>query len=250
VRNFDTEELSNVLKSLENAYRERTNYAVPAADAPALHRAGCFPEIDGLYHFPRPDFSRVAVCGRCERAIAFLLILAVSPVLLLVALAILLCDGAPVLFRQERTGLDNRPFTVLKFRTMVGSSRRQRESLARQAPADRTFKLGDDPRVTRLGAFLRTHFLDELPQLWNIARGEMRLFGPRPLPASDHGLYQRPGQSLRLLGLPGLSGIWQTVRDRNELTFDEMCLLDYYGLCHDSFRLQLRLLWKTIALLF
>jgi lipopolysaccharide/colanic/teichoic acid biosynthesis glycosyltransferase len=162
-----------------------------------------------------------------------------------VSLLVLAFDGRPVLFRQERFGCGGAPFTLLKFRTMKRRSDRLHARLQRRLGRDgRLFKLERDPRVTRLGALLRRTFVDELPQLVNVARGEMRFVGPRPLPASDQGHYTRPCHALRLRGMPGMTGLWQ-VSGRNRLTFDEMCLLDTYYLCNRSLRLDLWLALRT-----
>jgi lipopolysaccharide/colanic/teichoic acid biosynthesis glycosyltransferase len=164
-----------------------------------------------------------------------------------VAVAVLAFDGWPVLFRQVRFGCDGAPFTALKFRTMKRCSERLHEKLQRRSGrGDYLFKLDRDPRVTRLGDVLRRTFIDELPQLVNVARGEMRLVGPRPLPASDQGHYAQPCHALRLKGMPGMAGLWQ-VSGRNRLTFDEMCLLDTYYLCHRSLRFDLWLAARTFG---
>lgn len=218
--------------------------AVPAACLPLLAgQAGCLPEADGTYRFPVS--AATGCCGGCERAVALLFLVVLSPVFLLVAAAVLVADGWPVFFRQQRYGCRGRRFSVYKFRTMVQRS----ESLhgwlqRRRGQAGRLFKLENDPRVTRFGTLLRRTFLDELPQLLNVVRGEMRFVGPRPLPESDQGHYTRAYHALRLNGVPGITGLWQ-VSGRNERTFDEMCLLDFYYLCNRSWAFDLRILART-----
>ncbi len=222
---------------------------MPALCIPTLAGpAGCKPlrdgETAGCFVFRAPSGTRTR-CGVLERVTAVFLLVLLLPVFVALALLIYLFDGAPVLFRQERYGRDGVPFTMLKFRTMMRRSERLLERLQRTRGADdHLFKLERDPRVTRTGGFLRRTFLDELPQLVNVARGEMRFFGPRPLPASDQRHYTRPYHALRLKGMPGITGLWQ-VAGRNARTFDEMCLLDYYYLCNRSAALDLRIAGRT-----
>ena len=184
-----------------------------------------------------------------ERFLAVLGLVLLSPVFVLIAAAIVLFDGFPVFFRQERYGKDGVRFVMLKFRTMLRRAETLHEKLQRQKGApDRLFKLENDPRVTPIGSFLRRTFLDELPQLVNVARGDMRFVGPRPLPESDQRHYCRPEHSLRLKGLPGMTGLWQ-VSGRNVRSFDEMCLLDCYYLCNRSLRFDARIVGRTVCLL-
>jgi lipopolysaccharide/colanic/teichoic acid biosynthesis glycosyltransferase len=245
--------VGDVLAFIDDAAKEGAGAAVPSGCLPVLAAcAGVRPsargEHSGCFVFPccAPKLER-ASCW--ERAAAALLLLALSPLLLLIGLAVWAADGRPVLFGQERYGLGGRPFRMLKYRTMVPHSAREHQELqAGFAQAGRLFKLERDPRVTRTGALLRRTFADELPQLLNVARGEMRLVGPRPLPASDQGCYTRPAHALRLQGVPGMTGLWQ-VSGRNARTFDEMCLLDAYYLRNRSWRLDARILARTLWLL-
>ncbi len=151
-----------------------------------------------------------------------------SPVLALLAAVVRLLDGSPVLFRQERAGLGGTPFHVLKFRTMR---------------AARTPDETDEDRISRVGRFLRSSSLDELPSLWNVVRGEMNLVGPRPLPTAYTSLYS-PQQARRLEVKPGLTGLLQ-VRGRNALSWDEKFALDTWYVEHRSWRLDLRILLET-----
>lgn len=235
-----------VLDFLASAVREGNNAAVPAACVPVLTREGrCRPNREGMFEF-RLD-AQPQRCGMAERALAVCLLVVCSPVMLLTALLIWVCDGRPVIFKQTRYGYRGAPFTVFKFRTMTRHAERLHADLQRQdGQPERLFKLEHDPRATRLGNVLRHTFIDEWPQLVNVVRGEMRLIGPRPLPESDQGHYTRPGHALRLEGLPGMTGLWQ-VSGRNQLTFDEMCLLDVYYLCHRSVRFDLALAARTFG---
>lgn len=239
-------DIRDVLHFLEKAYRNGRSARVPASALPLLSRVGWRPDSTGDYLFPLPRMSKVAVCPFFERLLALVALVILSPLFLLVAFWIVLDDGSPVFFVQTRSGLRAHPFRIVKFRTMVRDSLAyQRELMRKAKQQDRVFKLPADPRVTRAGVFLRRCFLDELPQLVNVVKGEMRFAGPRPLPAYDHGQYHRSDQALRLLAVPGITGIWQ-VSGRNRLTFDEMCLLDYYGICHTSFLFTCKILRRTV----
>jgi len=153
---------------------------------------------------------------------------AASPVIAVVALAVRLVDGRPVLFEQERAGLGGETFMLRKFRTM-------RPPRYDGEP--------DAERITRLGRLLRASSLDELPTLWNVVRGEMNLVGPRPLPPAYTPLYN-PAQARRLEVKPGLTGLTQ-VRGRNGLSWEEKFALDTWYVEHRSWRLDLRLLAET-----
>ncbi len=165
-----------------------------------------------------------------EPVVALFLLVALLPLLLLVALAIKLDSRGPVLFRQRRHGLGMREFGVLKFRTMVpdASPELHRQYIADLVAADDDDdglkKLTDDPRVTRLGAILRKTSIDELPQLLNVIAGQMSLVGPRPALAYELDHYDAVHFD-RFRVRPGLTGLWQ-VSGRNELGFREMLELD------------------------
>jgi lipopolysaccharide/colanic/teichoic acid biosynthesis glycosyltransferase len=150
-----------------------------------------------------------------DRAGGLLLLLALSPVLLAVAVCVLVSLGRPVLYRQERVGLYGRPFTVLKFRSMKPDRRRE------QRPFDgpdrrRTHKTTQDPRHTKVGRVLRRYSLDELPQLWNVLRGELSLVGPRPELIGIVDRYE-PWQHQRHAVKPGMTGLWQVTERGNGL---------------------------------
>ncbi len=168
-----------------------------------------------------------------------------SPVLLVCSIAILVDDGRPVLFRQKRLGLHGRPFTLVKFRSMV------RDAEARRAEVDdgneikgRAFKMTDDPRVTRVGRWLRRTSIDELPQLWNVLNGEMSLVGPRPPLAAEVEKYD-VWHRRRLSMKPGMTGLWQ-VRGRREPDFDRWVAADLEYIDRWSLWLDLRILARTI----
>jgi sugar transferase EpsL len=160
-------------------------------------------------------------------------LIVLSPVLAVVAAAIVVTDGRPILFRQARPGMGGRPFTIVKFRTM------------RPPRSDEVWYRTDADRLTRIGAFLRTSSLDELPELWNVVRGDMSLVGPRPLLMSYLAAYT-PRQMLRQTVRPGITG-WAIVHGRNELTFEERLELDAWYVEHRSLRLDARILGMTIG---
>ncbi|MCJ0701084.1 sugar transferase [Frigoribacterium sp. CFBP9039] len=157
--------------------------------------------------------------------VAALLIVALLPLALITALAVRLDSRGPVLYRQVRAGLDGEAFTMLKFRTMhVDAETRLADLVARNEAGGPLFKLRDDPRITRVGRVLRLYSIDELPQLWNILRGDMSLVGPRPALFREVDHYCDRARQ-RLLVLPGLTGPWQ-VGGRSDLPWDDGLDLD------------------------
>lgn len=175
-------------------------------------------------------------------------LLLLSPVLLAVAAAVRLDSPGPILFRQLRLGRGGRPFHVLKFRTMVADAERRLGDLeARNESGGVLFKIRDDPRVTRLGRILRQTSLDELPQLFNVLRGEMSLVGPRPLQLRDSRLLEAQDArafATRLSVPPGITGPWQ-VSGRSEAA-DNMVELDLDYIESWSLALDLKVLLRTI----
>ena len=159
-------------------------------------------------------------------------LVALSPIVAMVALLVRLTMGAPVLFRQQRPGKAQRPFTIIKFRTMT----EDRNSIANVAE--------DEKRLTRLGRFLRATSLDELPQLWSVLRGDLSLVGPRPLLMQYLTRYT-PEQLRRHNVMPGITG-WAQVNGRNSLSWNEKFELDLYYVDHWSLRLDLRILFMTV----
>lgn len=178
-------------------------------------------------------------------AAGLLLAVAVIP-MVLIALAIRLDSPGPVLLAQPRVGLRGRPFAALKFRTMVdGADRLRADLIATAVEADpRLFKHAADPRLTRVGEWLRRWSLDELPQVWNVARGEMSIVGPRPPLPEEVALYE-PAHLQRLAVTPGLTGLWQ-VNGRSDLSFEEMIRLDLYYVETWSPWLDLKLMVRTV----
>ncbi len=177
------------------------------------------------------------------------LLVLLAPLLAAVALAVAVSDGRPVFFSQVRGGLNGRPFRCHKFRTMIRDAEHRKGELEglnqRVGPA---FKIEDDPRVTGVGRFLRKSSLDELPQLWNVVKGEMSLVGPRP-PTIDEVERYDPWHRRRLSVRPGITGIWQ-VTSRDDPSFDRWVDLDLTYIDTWSFWLDVRILARTpLALL-
>lgn len=168
-----------------------------------------------------------------------------APLLAALALAIKLGSTGPVLFRQERVGQDGELFPVLKFRTMVVDAEALLEKLgAENEGAGPLFKMKEDPRVTRIGGFLRKTSLDELPQLWNVVRGEMSLVGPRPALQSEMKEWTEDLYG-RLRVKPGITGMWQ-VSGRSSTTFEEYTRLDLYYVDNWSLVVDVSILARTI----
>lgn len=201
-----------------------------------------------LLHVDHPEFAgaRWLVKSLFDRTFAAVSLVVLMPVLAGLALAIKLGDPGPVLFRQTRIGKDGKPFTVLKFRTMVADAEQRLAGLMTLNETDGLlFKIRKDPRVTAIGERLRRNSLDELPQLLNVLFGDMSLVGPRPaLPAEAdaYGYYVRR----RLAVKPGITGLWQ-VSGRSDLPWDEAVRLDVRYVENWSFALDLQILWKTWA---
>ncbi|HHN93753.1 MAG TPA: undecaprenyl-phosphate glucose phosphotransferase [Anaerolineae bacterium] len=168
-----------------------------------------------------------------------------APLMALIALAIKLESPGPVLFRQTRVGAGGHLFEMYKFRSMRGGAEAELEKLRELNEADGPlFKIHNDPRLTRVGRLLRRTSLDELPQLWNVLRGEMSLVGPRPPIPAEVDLYQR-WHKRRLEVRPGMTGLWQ-VSGRSLLSFDEMVLLDIYYIENWSLWLDFKIMLRTI----
>lgn len=206
-------------------------------------------EFDGLPLIGLRDVSIQGFNRIVKRALDLAITVVVSPFVLLlsaiIAIAIKLDSPGPILFAQMRVGVNGHHFTVYKFRTMVVDAESRKAELAEQNEADGPiFKIRNDPRRTRVGQLLRRTSLDELPQLWNIFRGEMSWVGPRPATPDEVERYQ-PWHLRRLAATPGLTGLWQ-VSGRSDTTFEEMVRLDIYYVEHWSVMMDLRIMLQTI----
>lgn len=177
---------------------------------------------------------------------SLLILVLISPLMLVIAVAVKLGDGGPILFHQPRVGRRGEPFHCLKFRSMVvNADEIKKQVLASNEGAGPLFKMKDDPRITRVGKFIRKYSLDELPQLWNVLRGEMSLVGPRPALPSEVDQYK--AHVLRRLDVrPGITGLWQ-VSGRSKLSWDDTVRLDLYYVDNWSFVQDLIILTKTVS---
>lgn len=201
-----------------------------------------------LLRVSKPSFTGVRwlLKDAIERISALAGLAVLTPLLLMIALAIKLDDGGPVLFRQERVGRGGKTFMMLKFRSMGVDAEHQLGALETgNEGAGPLFKLRHDPRVTRVGALMRRYSLDEFPQLLNVVRGHMSLVGPRP-PLPREVLLYATDAMRRLLVKPGLTGLWQ-ISGRSDLSWEETIRLDLRYVENWSFALDAMILWKTIA---
>lgn len=200
-----------------------------------------------LLHVEQPNFSgwrRIVKRGTDITLTGFGL-LVISPILLVIALAIKLTDHGPVFFRQKRVGLDGKTFTMWKFRSMHTDAEERLAGLRAANPdMGLMFKMTDDPRITRVGKFLRKYSLDELPQLFNVLAGSMSLVGPRPPLQSEVDVYGHDARR-RLLVTPGLTGLWQ-VSGRSLLSWEETVRLDLRYVENWTLTFDLLILWKTV----
>ena len=200
-----------------------------------------------LFTLRPPVFEGVdyAVKRTFDLVVACVSLIVLSPALLAIAVAIKLSSRGPVIYRSVRPGMAGRPFRCFKFRTMRQHAEHSQEELEPlNELSGALFKIRDDPRMTKVGRFLRRFSLDELPQLANVVRGEMSLVGPRPLPMRDFDRLEE-WHKKRYLVLPGITGLWQ-VSGRAELDFDDLVRLDFLYLERWSIMLDLSILLKTI----
>jgi exopolysaccharide biosynthesis polyprenyl glycosylphosphotransferase len=194
-------------------------------------------------------FTPVAEVSWLKRALDMVVVtcglIAIAPLLALIALAIKIDSRGPVFYGQQRVGKNGRMFKMLKFRSMVtGADQRLADLAAHNEASGPMFKMRRDPRVTRVGRFIRRWSLDELPQLFNVLRGDMSLVGPRPPVPSEVSEYEE-WQLGRLRAVPGLTGLWQ-VSGRSEVPFHDMVRLDLHYIRNWSLSLDIEILLRTI----
>jgi len=198
-------------------------------------------------HVEEPELSggRRLLKGAFDRAVACTTLLLLLPMMVGLGLAVRLNTAGPVLFRQARCGRGGRPFTMYKYRSMrVGAEAQLQMLLSENEHAEGLlFKIRRDPRVTAVGRWLRRYSLDELPQLLNVAKGDMSLVGPRPPLPSEVARYDGEVHR-RLLVKPGLTGLWQ-VSGRSDLTWEESVRLDLEYVENWSLAMDFMILWKT-----
>ena len=178
------------------------------------------------------------------------MLIALSPFMLLIAISVILTSRGPVIYKQARVGLRGRQFNLYKFRTMVlNADDLLKELESRNEMDGPTFKIREDPRITTVGKILRKTGLDELPQLFNVLKGEMSLIGPRPPLEKETRMYKR-WQLRRLSVKPGLSCFWQIKPERNSIKFEKWMELDLAYIDNWSLRLDFIILLKTLKTVF
>ncbi|MEE9181764.1 MAG: sugar transferase [candidate division NC10 bacterium] len=246
------------LNSIEDAVRACEEQGVKTSIALDLYDlAVARPLLSELEGVPMLTYSttpfpegKLALKRAIDLIGSALLLVVLSPLLLIIAVAIKLTSSGPVFFRQIRVGLNGRRFSLLKFRSMVADAEQRLHEVAHLNEMNGpVFKARRDPRVTLVGRFLRKTSLDELPQLINVLRGEMSLVGPRPLPTSEVANFER-WQMRRLSVRPGLTCLWQ-VNGRNKIDFEKWMNLDLQYIDNWSLGLDLKILGKTVpAVLF
>lgn len=191
--------------------------------------------------------------ARLKRLIDFMLslflIIILSPLLVLISILIKITSPGPILFKHKRLGLNGKLIDVYKFRTMVVNAQEVLEKILSENPDlkkeyEETFKLKDDPRMTKIGKILRKTSLDELPQLFNVIKGDMSLVGPRPIVLEEINMYKEHGKYL-LRVLPGVTGLWQ-VSGRNNVDYEERIKMDMQYIMNWNLWLDLNILFKTI----
>jgi exopolysaccharide biosynthesis polyprenyl glycosylphosphotransferase len=222
---------------------------IPLADIGLAWFTGRVEDLDGvpvLSHVQVPDQVVGMIAKRAmDMAMAAIGLVALSPLFGIVAAVMVASEGRPVFFRQVRVGLQGRPFTIVKFRTMVtDAEERYAEVVGLSDTQGAAFKMTNDPRITKLGSFLRKTSIDELPQLWNVLRGEMSIVGPRPAPpreVAEYDIWHRRRLSMK----PGITGLWQ-VEARLDEDFDRRAALDLRYIDGWSVWLDMKIIARTI----
>lgn len=203
-------------------------------------RVGAVEPLGPLFVRPLPWWKRML-----DIAGAAALLIITLPIMVAAAIAVRLGSKGPILFRQRRAGLGGKPFTIYKFRTMKNGAEAQQPNLRPLSEQDGpAFKLSKDPRLTAVGGFLRKTSIDELPQLWNVLKGEMSLVGPRPLPLGESAQCNA-WQRRRLEVTPGLTCVWQ-VKGRSRVTFEQWARMDVGYLTRRTLAGDLKLLLQTV----
>jgi exopolysaccharide biosynthesis polyprenyl glycosylphosphotransferase len=207
-------------------------------------------ELEGaslITHYTGNDEGWPVVAKRVlDIVISASLLILLAPLLLLVSVLIKLTSPGPVLFCQSRLGFNKRRFNICKFRTMVADAEQQIKTIEHlNEVSGPVFKIKNDPRITTLGRFLRKTSIDELPQLWNVLRGDMSLVGPRPLPVRDYEGFNEDWQRRRFSVRPGITCLWQ-IAGRSSIPFEKWMQLDLQYIDEWSLRLDLEILIRTI----
>jgi exopolysaccharide biosynthesis polyprenyl glycosylphosphotransferase len=243
------EEIAELMRT---CHRGRIRFGTFMREKSLLNPSVSVNHVEGTgflsYHPPVLSRSSIIIKRAMDLAIAIPLLVVLAIPMLIIAVAIKFDDGGDVFFRQVRVGRDSKRFRLVKFRTMVPDADSMVSELMAESLDPDWLVMDEDPRVTRVGGYLRRSSLDELPQLWNVVRGDMSLVGPRPLPVRDDEAVRGWGRH-RLDGVPGMTGWWQ-VLGRNDVPFREMVEIDYAYLTNWSIWGDVKLLVKTIPLVF
>ena len=255
--------VSGVLISARHAYFERVEGVIKVCELEGVEAwlevnffgtqiaRASFDELCGhpvVVFRSAPETSWQMVAKQLVDFIGSLIILLIlSLPMLVIALLVKFTSPGPALFRQQRSGINGRPFTIFKFRTMVTNAEQFKHELAAMNEmSGPVFKITNDPRITPIGKFLRKYSLDELPQLLNVLRGEMSLVGPRPLPVDEVRRFNDFAHRRRLSVKPGLTCLWQ-IKGRNRITsFDDWVRLDLEYIDNWSLWLDVSILIRTI----
>jgi exopolysaccharide biosynthesis polyprenyl glycosylphosphotransferase len=244
--------VSQIMQTLEWAADEKITVKILSDRMNVLVHPGRL-SVDFFYEKPLVHFApprhpwRIAWDHLWSVTLATLALIPTLPLMALCAILIRLTSRGPALFVQERIGVNRRPFLMFKFRTMFNRADEKLADIeALNESGQGLFKIRKDPRVTPVGRFLRRFSLDELPQLFNVLRGDMNIVGPRPLPRRDFNNYYEKWHYNRHDGLPGLTCLWQ-VSGRSDIDFHNMCILDVYYLRNRSSVLDAKILLRTIG---
>jgi exopolysaccharide biosynthesis polyprenyl glycosylphosphotransferase len=238
-----------LLDLVEGAHRARVKVRIAPTTAELLTQRAEYVPGQGvpLFELRPPVFAGLdwTMKRAFDLVVSSGLIVVASPFWAVIALSVKLSSPGPIFYRDRRVGLGEREFGMFKFRSMyVDANLRQAALEGSNEASGPLFKIKDDPRVTRVGRFLRRYSLDELPQVLNVLRGEMSLVGPRPLPLRDY-VQLEDWHRKRYLVLPGMTGLWQ-VSGRIDLSFDDLVRLDFYYLENWSIWLDISILVKTL----
>jgi exopolysaccharide biosynthesis polyprenyl glycosylphosphotransferase len=255
--------VNSVIISAKHAYFEQIEATIRACELEGVEAwlvADFFKaqisrtSFDDFYGWPVLVFSstpesswQVVLKQLMDSAGSFVALVSFSWLYALLALLIKITSPGPVLFRQQRSGINGRPFTIYKFRTMVTNAEQLKHELAAMNEmSGPVFKVSNDPRVTPIGRFLRKYSLDELPQLFNVLRGEMSLVGPRPLPVDEVKRFNDLAHRRRLSVKPGLTCLWQVSGRNNVCDFRDWVRLDLEYIDKWSLWLDIKILWRTL----
>lgn len=236
--------------------KRRIKVKVLSPEADSLLRMARIHDIAGITLYaparPRVEFLRKFFKRSFDIVGSLALLFALSPVFVVTAVAICWESGFPIFFRQRRASIKGgKSFYFYKFRSMVRNADELKDSLLDKNEADGAlFKLKNDPRMTKVGRFIRKYSIDELPQLFNVLKGDMSLVGPRPLPVGDFERVKEDAEFWEAIRdrekvKPGMTGLWQ-ISGRSEIGFREMVLLDLYYIEHQSLLFDLEILFATI----